>query len=218
MGISEEHFKPQIDELQDKYKIIPLNLPGHGNNPIQAEASFFQQALTWVQEQMREHGKGHVVGLSLGASIAIHVALKTPELCESIVLTGYAPYVPKNMTEIMEQQYDMFLNIEKNSPETANEFEELHGDNWYETLKCVLNQMTFHYPSVSNDQLLNIKVPMLVLNGANEEHERNAVCEIANVNEDISIGLIPNAGHPANTDQPDVYNSLLRTFWSDYVK
>lgn len=218
MGISEYHFKQQIDEFKSDYEIIPLNLPGHGNNPNRAKEPFFPQALSWAQIQISEHGKGHIVGLSLGASVAIHIALQNPHLCESVVLTGYAPYVPDHMNGIMEKQYKMFLNIEDNNPEVAKEFKELHGDKWYETLKFVLKQMTFNYPSISNEQLQNLIVPTLVLNGANEEHERKAVCEIANVNKDILIGLIPNAGHTANIEQANVYNSILKSFWIDYVK
>lgn len=95
---------------------------------------------------------------------------------------------------------------------------ELHGDKWYETLEIVLKQMKFSYPSISNEQLKKLKVPTLVLNGATVEHERTAVCEIANVNNKILTGLIPNAGHIANIEQPRVYNSILKSFWNDNVK
>lgn len=129
MGTSEYHFGKQIQAWQSTHDVIPLNLPGHGNNPCEAEEPFFQSAFTWVREQIEKYGKGHIVGLSLGASVAIHVALKYPELCDSIVLTGYAPAIPSNMTGVMEEQYETFLNIEDNNPEVAKEFISLHGEN-----------------------------------------------------------------------------------------
>jgi len=214
MGTSDYHFRPQIQAWQKEYDVVPLDLPGHGNNPEEPEESFFQQALSWVYNQIKTRGRGHILGLSLGASVAIHLALEHPNLCESIVLTGYIPAVPKDMAGIMERQYEMLLNIEENNPEVAKEFMELHGDRWYQTLKTVLREMTFNYPTVSREQIQKLSVPALVLNGAIEQHERNAACEMANLNREIQIGLIPEAGHTANLQQSDVYNLMVKSLWN----
>ena len=214
MGTSQYHFGQQIQAWQTSHDVVPLDLPGHGNNPCEAHDPFIQPALTWVREQIEKHGKGHIVGLSLGASVAIHVALKYPELCDSIVLTGYVPAIPSNMTGIMEEQYEMLLNIEENSPEVAKEFMSLHGEKWHQTLKAVLKDITFNYPTVTHEQIQRLNVPTLVLNGSTEKHERDAVCEMANLNEAIQGGLIPGAGHTANMQQPDTYNLVVQAFWT----
>lgn len=195
-----------------------MNLPGHGNSSSEAPEPFFQPALSWVYGQIKEHGKGHIVGLSLGASIAIHMALEHPELCESIVLTGYAPAIPSDMTGIMEQQYEMFLHIEDHNPEAAKEFMNLHGEKWYRTLQAVLKNMTFHYPAVTNEQIQGLGVPTLVLNGSSEKHERDAVSDMASLNHCIEVGLIPSAGHTANMQQPEIYNLVVEAFWDRLQK
>lgn len=214
MGTSDYHFKPQLQALQKEYEIIKLDLPGHGSNVEPVQESYFQQALSWVYKEIERTGRGHIVGLSLGASVAIHLAMKHPELCASIVLTGYAPAVPANMEEVMEEQYEMFLNIEENNPEVAKEFKDLHGDKWFETLKVVIKEMTFHYPTVVNEQVQKLSVPTLILNGADEQLERHAANDMADLNKNIQIGLIPGAGHIANLQQPDVYNIILKSFWN----
>lgn len=215
MGTSVRHFENQIHAWHTSHEVIAIDLPGHGNNQLDAQDPFFDPALRWVREQVRLKGKGHIVGLSLGASVAIHLALKNPELCESIVLTGYAPAIPTHMTGIMKEQYEAFLSIEENSPEVAKEFMRLHGERWYQTLKAVLKDFTFNYPTVTLGQIQKLNVPTLVLNGSNEKHERDAVCEMSNSNKIIQAGLIPGAGHTANMEHPEIYNLIVQTFWSN---
>ena len=213
MGTARQHFGPQIQEWETADDVIPLDLPGHGTQPGEAPVPFFRSALEWVIEQVKDHGRGHLVGLSLGASVAIHLAILHPELCESITLTGYAPAIPAEMAPLMEQQYKAFSNIRETAPEVAAEFETLHGDKWYKTLKAVLDDMTFHYPTVSREQIQSLGVPTLVLNGSKELYEREAACEMARLNDRIEAGLIPGAGHTAGLQQPALYSLMVQTFW-----
>lgn len=213
MGTAQRHFGPQIEEWNSAETVIALDLPGHGTRPDEAPVPYFPGALAWAIEQIQAHGRGHIVGISLGASVAIHLAMEYPDLCESIVLTGYAPAIPADMAPLMEQQYETFLNIRETAPDIAREFESLHGNKWYRTLKAVMDDMTFHYPAVSPEQLQRLRVPTLVLNGAQESHEREAACTMARLNDQIAVGLIPRAGHTAELQQPVLYNLMVKTFW-----
>lgn len=103
MGTGETHFVHQIQGLQEQYEVIAVNLPGHGNNEVAISRPFFETTLNWLEGLVKENGKGHVVGLSLGASLGIHLGLKTPELVKSLTLTGYAPKVPDELKGVMEK-------------------------------------------------------------------------------------------------------------------
>jgi pimeloyl-ACP methyl ester carboxylesterase len=166
MGTASHHFRPQLARWSERYQVIPLHLPGHGTNPRAAADPFFPDALAWVEAQLETQGPGHLVGLSLGASVAIHVALERPDLCQSVVLTGYAPAIPFHLMGLMESQYRMFLEIDRHHPDVAQEFHGLHGDRWRDTLFRVLTQMTYHYPTVHREQFAEWAVPLLVLNGS----------------------------------------------------
>lgn len=213
MGTSRNHFAQQIETWRDDDNLIALDLPGHGCNPDTADKSFFRQALTWAYEQILRQGKGHIIGLSLGATVAIHLALEHPAACESIVLTGYVPAIPSHMTGLMEQQREMFLHVEEHNPEIAQEFKDLHGERWRQTLRAVLDDMTYNFPTVTPEQIRGLNLPTLVLNGANEQYERDAACEMANLNDRVQVGLIPGAGHTANMERPDIYNLMVTSFF-----
>lgn len=108
MGTAKEHFRPQIEKWHQDYELVFLDLPGHGDNPEDAPEPFFQKSLDWVCERIKSLGPGHVVGLSLGASIAIHLTVKIPEYIKRVVLTGYTPAVPEDMNDLMNQQHHYF--------------------------------------------------------------------------------------------------------------
>jgi pimeloyl-ACP methyl ester carboxylesterase len=213
MGTSNYHFAPQVQEWNTEYNLVLLDLPGHGDNPEKARTPFFEQGLTWVCDKIKEIGKGHIIGLSLGGNLAIHLALKYPELCKSIVLTGYVPSIPENLIGIMEEQYKMFLKVPEENPELAEEFMQLHGKRWYETLKIVLKEMTYNYPKITFEQIKDISVPTLVLNGSKEQHEREAASVMADLNSNIEIALLSGGGHTANLEEPIAYNIIVKSFW-----
>ncbi|WP_455661126.1 alpha/beta fold hydrolase, partial [Pradoshia sp.] len=112
MGTSETHFANQI--------------------------AYFKDALTYVIAQIREKGEGTIVGLSLGASLAIHIARRAPELVKGIVLTGYAPDIPDELKDVMDKQYESFSTIEEKDAAIAEYFMSLHGDRWKQTLTYVI--------------------------------------------------------------------------------
>jgi pimeloyl-ACP methyl ester carboxylesterase len=212
MGTADTHFSNQISCLDDRYELILLDLPGHGNSLVEATDHYFEDALNWVTTQIRENGEGYLVGLSLGASMAIHITLKTPEFVKGMVLTGYSPFIPEELKDVMAKQYEYFLKIEENDPKIAEHFKNLHGDKWKRTMKKVLQTMTFRYPAADQEDIQNLRVPTLILNGSDQLHEVEAAAYIKKMNDEVNIGLIPNAGHTANIDQPGIYNRMLEDF------
>ena len=80
MGTAETHFASQIAYFKDRYQLILLDLPGHGHAPVEASDNYFEDAVEYVITQIKDRGEGSIVGLSLGASLAIHIALRVPEL------------------------------------------------------------------------------------------------------------------------------------------
>ncbi|MGA9288085.1 MAG: alpha/beta hydrolase [Anaerobacillus sp.] len=212
MGTADLHFEQQKTCFEKTMEVVALTLPGHGDSKVKAEENYFERALDWVIEEMRQTGPGYLIGLSLGASLAIHIAIREPELVEGIVLTGYTPFIPDYLKNVMEEQYAYFNHIEENDKETAAYFKEIHGDQWFDMLQKVNKMMTYHYPSVSENQIAEIEVPVMVLNGGNELYEIEAVQFMKRSNDEIKIGLIPDAGHTANIDQPELYNSIVQQF------
>ncbi|BCB02547.1 alpha/beta hydrolase [Bacillus sp. KH172YL63] len=212
MGTAHTHFSHQISYFGESYELITLDLPGHGHATVASSPDYIEDTITYLIHQLRSTGPGLLMGLSLGASLAIHTALRAPEQVEGVVLTGYSPFIPEELKGIMEKQHEFFLNIEEHDEEAARHFHDLHGEKWKETIQHVLHTMTFHYPAVTKEDLLSIKTPVLLLNGSHDVHEVEAVSFVNKSNPEIEVGLIPDAGHTANIDQPEIFNRVVGSF------
>ena len=212
MGTGDLHFEHQKPYFEEQMEVVALTLPGHGDSRVKADENYFESTLDWLISEIRKTGPGYLLGLSLGASLAIHTALREPELVEGIVLTGYSPFIPDYLKSVMEEQYTYFNHIEENDKETAAYFKEIHGDQWLDTLQKVNKTMTFNYPFVSATDIEKLSLPTLILNGGNELYEVEAIQFFKRSNDNIKVGLIPDAGHTANIDQPELYNRIVQQF------
>jgi len=92
LGSAATAWKPLLKELSAKYRVITVDLPGHGQTPYQHGTpldprSLAQLVLTVLDEYAIE--KTHVVGNSLGGWVALELAAIAPERVLSVV--GLAP-------------------------------------------------------------------------------------------------------------------------------
>ena len=86
--LSRSMWRPQMDTLRDTYRVIALDLPGHGtlaDRPFTVTAASDQVALV-INEAAG--GRAVVVGLSLGGYVAMDLAARRPELVRGLVLSG----------------------------------------------------------------------------------------------------------------------------------
>jgi pimeloyl-ACP methyl ester carboxylesterase len=212
MGTGEMHFKEQLGPLREEFTVIPIDLPGHGQNSRDADDPFFEHTLEWLISELRKREPGILIGLSMGASFALHAAIRYPELTKGIVLTGYVPKIPEDMHEIMEKQYHFLHNIKTEAPEVAKDYLLHHGPRWETTLHRVVKCFTYHYPAVSDNQIKKMTVPTLLINGGNEKHEVDSVHHLSSLNNLITPGVIPDCGHLANMENPSMFNRLTLEF------
>jgi pimeloyl-ACP methyl ester carboxylesterase len=76
------------------YHLLLVDLPAHSNS-INVKPFSMSLAATKVAEIIRLHahkGRAHVVGLSLGGFVAIELAIRFPELVQTLYITGATPF------------------------------------------------------------------------------------------------------------------------------
>jgi pimeloyl-ACP methyl ester carboxylesterase len=91
-----------------------------------------------------------------------------------------------------------------------------HGPRWRDTLQTITEELREAYVdavAVSPTMLNHLRVRTLVLNGGLRSDERSAALEMSNGAVCVEAGVIPGAGHLANTDQPAIYNAIVEDFW-----
>ncbi len=82
-------WKPQVEGFPDYHLLIP-DLPGHGDSSS-IRLTSIEDAAERVAVLIREKahgGRAHVVGLSLGAQVAVYLLAQTPELIDHAVISS----------------------------------------------------------------------------------------------------------------------------------
>ncbi|ARI78305.1 hypothetical protein HM131_16320 [Halobacillus mangrovi] len=89
-GGNHKIFYKQMEEFQDRYNLLLVDLPGHGGSPICDK----EPVLTYTGRKVIElmdllHiGKAHFLGVSLGTLVIQHMADEYPERIQSMILSG----------------------------------------------------------------------------------------------------------------------------------
>ena len=81
-------WRAQLDDLRDTYRVIALDLPGHGalaDQPFSVVAASDEVARV-IEDAAG--GRAVVVGLSLGGYVAMDLAARRPALVRGLVLSG----------------------------------------------------------------------------------------------------------------------------------
>jgi pimeloyl-ACP methyl ester carboxylesterase len=215
LGTCFAHFAPQIRAWRERYRIIALDLPGHGRSRVEANRPYYATAIKLLETLMESKGPGHVIGLSyLGGSIALRCALARSDLFHSLVLSGYVPSVPHAAVSAWAAA---FFGLSRQNPTLAADYQRLHGDRWQHTLDVVSTEIREEYTTaiaVTEQMIADLDVTTLLLNGSLRTDERMAAAAWPQHNPLIEGGIIPGAGHIASNDQPNVFNMIVERFWA----
>jgi pimeloyl-ACP methyl ester carboxylesterase len=87
--LSRAAWTPQLDDLEDQFRVIAVDLPGHGERS--SEAFSLDAAVELVATAIREGaagGRAVVVGLSLGGYVGMALVGKYPELVRGLIVAG----------------------------------------------------------------------------------------------------------------------------------
>ena len=86
--LTRSSWTAQVDALRDAYRVVTMDLPGHG---VLADQPFTMSAARAELARVIETaagGRAIVVGLSLGGYVAMDLAAKRPEAVRGLVLSG----------------------------------------------------------------------------------------------------------------------------------
>jgi pimeloyl-ACP methyl ester carboxylesterase len=87
--LSRAAWTPQVQALADEFRVIAVDLPGHGDRS--PEPFSLAAAVEVVADAIREEaaeGRAVVVGLSLGGYVAMALAADHPDLVRGLVVAG----------------------------------------------------------------------------------------------------------------------------------
>ena len=210
----------QVPALNDFHVIVP-DLPGFGasnGDPWPGLAG----AADAVAELLREHahgGRAHVVGLSLGSSVAIELALRHPDVCSSAFLASAAVSPLSRMSTLStramlrfwgQRGFWTFLARSYQIPaDTVDVFIETGLGISVDTAKRVYDEIS---PGVSPGRLAQITVPTIAIAGSKDVAAiaSQSLDRIARSVPGARVATAPGMHHQWNIENVELFNSALR--------
>ena len=90
LGSSSADWPEQHAVLESRYRVVAVDLPGHGGSPLPPGPLTIERMAADVAALLArlDAGKAHVLGLSLGACVAMRLALAAPGRVRSLTLVN----------------------------------------------------------------------------------------------------------------------------------
>lgn len=220
-------WAPQIDALSEEYRVIALDLPGHGTH---ADETFqMESALDLLNEVVESAANGHaiLVGLSLGGYISTVYASRYPEKVDGLVLAGSSA----NPVEGMELVTRVLGGVSRlaTRSELIERGVQRAGKRWVqkrdlpeETKKKIIDagiyprQFGEAGPDLAGTDvrraLASYPGPTLVINGERDSVMRRGENDHTVAGQDSYTAVIGGAGHISNLDRPEAFTDAIRQF------
>ena len=109
-----EFWKEQAEEFSKSYRVVRINLPGHGASPSPASRSYRIEDFVEDVARVFQHlsiDRAVLVGLSMGGIIAQKIAVKYPHLVEALVLVDTTAHGPAR-TQLLTPSSPSSINEE----------------------------------------------------------------------------------------------------------
>jgi pimeloyl-ACP methyl ester carboxylesterase len=201
------------------YHMVALDLPGHGNSGFKPCASVAEAALVsaTVLERLQLSRPVVVMGHSLGAAVALHLALYYPQLLNGLILVGGGArlrVLPAALHSLARGEADPnFLRIAF-SPSAPAQLVEAELQNYSScSLSTLYSDLTCCDQFDLSPQLNQIDLPALIMVGHDDRLTPVKYAQFLQNNlPRAQLAVIEKAGHYVMLEQPQQVNEHVVNF------
>ena len=222
--------------LVARHRILVPCLPGHGGTTAPAEAMSVEATADALAALLaaRDAVPAHVVGYSLGARVALRIAVVYPEVVDRLVLESPSAGLPTEAERAARRDADEALAArleadgiapfvdewERNAvfagaspdPDRAARVREMRLGNDPAGLAASLRHAGQGAMEPLFDRLPSIAVPTLVIAGELDVIGRPRAERVAAAIPDARLAVVDGAGHTPHDERPEAFRGLVRAF------
>lgn len=228
VGLQSAAWGPQITALKGHYRVIALDLPGHGGSDPLPTGGQLPEFVTWLHEvvQALDISPVNVAGHSMGALIALGFAARFPELIRRVALLNGVycrdeasrHAVQARAAEIGLGRIDLETPLERWFGDTPSEIEaRKQVASWLSAVApegyATAYNAFAHGDTTYADQLPHIKCPFLTLTGDGDPNSTSAmsIAMAAKVQQGRAV-IVRGHRHMVNLTAPSEVNTHLHAW------
>ncbi|MDB5101134.1 MAG: esterase [Cyanobacteria bacterium RYN_339] len=200
---------------------IAPHLPGHAHRPIPAHYSLWQAADDLAAELPDTFD---LLGYSLGARLALHLAIAHPQRVNRLVLIGAATHVPDPQARVVEDEVwahmleteglETFYRNWDARPIFSSRQRQTHPDHDPLALAQALRAFSPGRQDDLRGRLAEIDAPTLWLAGEHDPKFVRLAHESAPACRRGQAATVPGCGHDVPLERPEALARLLTDFLS----
>lgn len=208
-GVDARAFGPTVGPLAEHFRVYTPERRAHGHTPdVPGPITFDAMAQDTIEFlEAVVAGPAHVLGYSDGAIVALHVALRRPDLIRRLVLVagvfhreGWLPEALDGATEPPEFLRRFYEEI---SPDGADHYDVVVGK---------LAQMHRQEPTIAARDLDRVQSRTLVMVGDDDEVRlEHAIATYRGIPE-AELMVVPGASHGLLAEKPELCNGVIVEF------
>lgn len=233
-------WEPQLRHFGRRYRCIAYNARGYPPSEVPTDPEAYSQAIAVSDAAAVLDAAGvdaaHVVGLSMGGFCALHLGLRHPERCRSLVVAGagYGAQPDKQESFRAESEVTASSFQREGSRATAEryalgparvqyqikdprgweEFKEQLGGHSEVGSALTQRGVQARRPSLYDlrDELARLRVPTLVITGDEDEGCLDPDLMLKRTIPSSALFVMPRTGHACNLEEPDLFNRVVGDF------
>lgn len=203
-----------VKEFTDKYQVIVPDLPGHGKSHVDENIDYssnpylyFLNSADALKDLLDELGitEVNLVGVSLGALVAVNFANQYQKYVKSINVSGLMFVKPRNY-EVMLENDKANMEMALEDDDAKKYFNNLHEADW--RIFVDIARHSDWYPFDDNQKFLKIGVRKYAVLGEKAEHEVKSLHRAKEKN--INLTIIKDSGHLVNHENAKEYVKVLK--------
>ncbi len=167
-----------IHELSKQYKLLLVDLPGHGHSGILQYNFTHNEAATHVLQLLKKLGieTCMAMGMSTGSMVLMHMATQNPDCLRAMVLISVTTHFPEQARNIMRR-----ASFQTMPADVVTMYKTCakHGDVQIQKLIESFNALhnNYHDMNFSPQTLATIHAPTLLIHGENDHFFSTEIAE-----------------------------------------
>lgn len=223
-------WAPQIPVLSSTFRVLTIDLPGHGKSPVMPDASTLG-GMAFEVMAVLDHlhvSKAAFVGLSLGGMVAQAIALDHAQRVSALVIAHAGARTDATVSEIWQQRIEQFETSDAaalSKPTLERWFPRAFAERSPLTMEWMASLIRATDPSGyvmairaiqqldHLDRLAEITVPTLVIAGLADVAVPASVASLVSQRvPGAQLLLLEETGHISNVQNPTLFTEVVGGF------